>query len=147
MITIKTIFKKIRFGFLYLVYLLLVILVLDYCFYFVYAKKNYKRLSWGQPPPKMAKDISKSTISKLGWISRPDLRKISHFTKFKPKKAAGVIRVGCFGDSYTEGAEVGKRSDYPSLLGKIFRDNGYKNVEVINFGTGSYGFHQTFMMW
>ncbi|HTY44868.1 MAG TPA: SGNH/GDSL hydrolase family protein [Patescibacteria group bacterium] len=66
---------------------------------------------------------------------------------FEKAKRAGVIRIGCFGDSFTRGAEVGDGYDYPALLQDIFRRNGYDNVEVINFGVDGSGFHQVFNTW
>lgn len=66
---------------------------------------------------------------------------------FNKAKKSNVIRIGCFGDSYTLGNEVNDTYDYPTLLGDIFKRHGYDNVEVINFGMGGIGFHQAFNIW
>jgi hypothetical protein len=55
--------------------------------------------------------------------------------------------VGCVGDSFTYGAEVGPSEDYPSILQKLFRERGYPQVEVLNFSSGWYGFQQAFILW
>jgi hypothetical protein len=68
-------------------------------------------------------------------------------SRFGKGERNNVIRVGCFGDSFTRGAEVSDKYDYPTLLQDIFRRNGYDNVEVINFGLSGAGFHQVFNIW
>src|ERR1700690_2818068 len=49
--------------------------------------------------------------------------------------APGVFRIGAIGDSFTWGEEVVAGYDYPSLLQRLFRDEGFANVEVLNLGS------------
>jgi hypothetical protein len=88
--------------------------------------------------------IDKLTASRLGHILG---NKRSSFVNFQTKKPKGIIRIGCFGDSFTYGDEVDRANDYPSLLQDIFIQNGFNNVQVINFGGSWYGFSQVFIMW
>jgi peptidoglycan/LPS O-acetylase OafA/YrhL len=71
----------------------------------------------------------------------------SSFVQARPEKAAGVVRVCAFGDSFTAGDETDATHDYPSLLGALFRRHGLGHVEVLNFGSSSFGFHQSFILW
>ncbi len=81
---------------------------------------------------------------KLGWFRNS---KTNTFAHFELEKAAGTIRIGCFGDSFTAGSEVADGWDYPALLQRRFDEAGYNNVEVINFGSDWYGASQTYVMW
>lgn len=70
-------------------------------------------------------------------------------------KRPGVVRICAFGDSFTAGDEVGPRLDYPSLLEREFDGraqrvpdpHGPGEVEVLNFGSSWFGFHQTYLLW
>jgi len=73
--------------------------------------------------------------------------KKSSFCGFGKKKKPGIVRIGCFGDSFTHGDEVDDASDYPSLLQKLFHAGGYGDVEVLNFGMPGCGLHQAFLLW
>lgn len=129
--------KKILSWIIYSLYLIGIVLIADYIFYLSYKKKII--------PLKLADEKSLSELeSKVGW-TRND--KMSSFGNFEEKKKKGIIRIGCFGDSMTHGDEVNNIYDYPTLLQNIFSERGYKNVEVINFGAGGYGFHQAFILW
>jgi hypothetical protein len=71
----------------------------------------------------------------------------SSFRRFADKKEAGVVRIGCFGDSFAYGAEVDDGADYPSLLKGLLEADGRGDVEVLNFGMPGYGLHQSFLLW
>ncbi|MBN2406554.1 MAG: SGNH/GDSL hydrolase family protein [Elusimicrobia bacterium] len=73
--------------------------------------------------------------------------KSNSYVKFSGTKPPGVIRIGCFGDSLTYGDEVSEGCDYPAQIQKIFSENGYENIEVINFGMPWSGFHQNYILW
>lgn len=73
--------------------------------------------------------------------------KRSSFSRFDVAKKPGVIRLCAFGDSYTHGDEVNGERDYPTLLQAQLERAGYENVEVLNFGAASHGFHQAYLMW
>ncbi len=91
---------------------------------------------------KLNPTLSTNTIT--GRVPNDKKSSPGNFSQVKP---GNRIRIGCFGDSYTHGDEVNDRYDYPTLLQDIFRQHGYENVEVINFGVGGAGFHQAFNIW
>jgi len=62
------------------------------------------------------------------------------------KNKSGKIRIGLFGCSFVEGSEVDPGLDFPTLLQKKLKENGLTNIEVINFGVGSYGMHQSYLL-
>ncbi|MDD5432837.1 MAG: SGNH/GDSL hydrolase family protein [Candidatus Omnitrophica bacterium] len=135
--------RKLTYVSLYLIYLLLAIVLVDYFLYRIYLHK----LNKDAPCVSLLsaiKNVDGLTKSRLGFISTD---KKSSFVNFNEKKERGIIRIGCFGDSFTHGDEVGSDQDYPSILQDIFIKAGKNNVEVINFGTQWYGFSQSFMMW
>ena len=129
----------------YVVYLLSFFIIADYCFYRALAhripKSAYDRKK--ALPPASA-ELTSQIMSRLGFVQTD---KASSFARFDVKKKKGVVRIGCFGDSYTYGDEVGPAGDFPDLLQEILAKNGYDNYEVINFGASWYGFCQAFMMW
>lgn len=81
--------------------------------------------------------------ARLGWYLED---KKSSFHHFPLQKKKGTLRIGCFGDSFTYGDEVGSSADYPSLLQKQLNEGGSKSYEVLNFGAPGYSFTQTFLM-
>lgn len=124
-------------------WLLFALLAVDAALYW-----RYLRATWTPPPPrpfsKPVRWVPPETLLRLGWV-RED--KDSSFVRFEKKKAAGVVRVGCLGDSFTYGDEVDRFDDYPGILQRLFRERGYPHVEVINFGSSWYGFSQTLTLW
>ena len=46
---------------------------------------------------------------------------------------AGTYRIGCFGDSFTEGFETASGHDYPSFLQEQLQATAGRKLEVINF--------------
>ncbi len=110
----------------YLIYLAACIIAVDYAFYRVY----FKRVC---PVSEAAEEVPDDKDSTP-----------NHFSKNKP---AGVVRIGCFGDSFTHGNEVDAHSDYPSWLQSLLARNGFHDVEVINFGVEGIGFHRAFDIW
>lgn len=46
------------------------------------------------------------------------------------------FRIVCFGDSWTVGWGVELDYSWPKVLDKLFKDNGFTNVEVINCAKG-----------
>lgn len=96
-------------------------------------------------PPRLQGIVTPELMLRLGalaWGGRN-----SSFIEFPLKKPAGRIRVGCFGDSFTYGDEVGRDQDYPSHLQRMLNGLGLHQYEVINFGSPWHGFHQTYMLW
>ncbi|MBI5240646.1 MAG: hypothetical protein HY926_09250 [Elusimicrobia bacterium] len=110
--------------------------------------RRYLRATW-TPPPRRAfvkpvRHVPYRTLLRLGWL---DAGQDSSFVRFAMKKPPGVVRIGCVGDSFTYGTETGRSEDYPTILQRLFRERGYPQVEVINFGSGWYGFQQAFTFW
>lgn len=91
-------------------------------------------------------DLFTESVRSLIGNRAPEIKK-SSFTHFPLNKKKGVIRIGCFGCSFTFGSEVGQMSDFPSQLQERFRRSGVTNVEVLNFGAPGYGFGQSFMVY
>jgi hypothetical protein len=90
------------------------------------------------------KNVATSTIEDVAII---EVEKKSFFNKFLKEKKDGIIRIGAFGDSNTYGLEVDYKSDFPSVLGEIFKNYGCDNVEVLNFGVSGHGGHQSIRIW
>ncbi len=88
--------------------------------------------------------VDDQLIRRLGYMN-PGKR--SSFFNFPVTKPEGGIRVCAFGDSFTQGDEVGATMDFPSFLQRRFARRGAQNVEVLNFGNGWHGFHQAYMLW
>jgi hypothetical protein len=83
----------------------------------------------------------------LGWTTALPHRNSSSYVLHAPGKAPGRIRIGIFGDSHVEGAEVAKDFDFPTLLQQRLQSSGERRVEIVNFGVSGYGFSQSFLMW
>jgi len=83
----------------------------------------------------------------LGWAHTAGIRPASSYTLANKTKPDGVKRVGVFGCSFVAGSEVMPGHDVASLLQARLYDEGIDNLEVINFGVGSYGVHQSFLLW
>ena len=132
--------KNILFWCRYVIYSLAILILVDYSFFF------YKtRMTAFDPAQEEHYNEKLDKLSfMLGWM---DSDKKSSFVHFKQEKPPKVIRIGCFGDSFTFGDEVNDIYDYPGLLQSLFRKNGHYDIEVINFGIGGYGFHQAFILW
>jgi len=128
--------RKTSFLIYYFLYVIVIIFFVDYAFYLCYKNKI-------MPAKLMNKRLSSLEL-KVGLVQGD---KKSSYINFEKDKKAGIVRIGCFGDSLTHGDEVNDIFDYPSVLQDIFDNAGYKNIEVLNFGTGGYGFQQAFILW
>ncbi|MCM8812931.1 MAG: hypothetical protein NC924_03220 [Candidatus Omnitrophica bacterium] len=91
-----------------------------------------------------AEDIGTETARRIGTHLSEHRR--NDFVNVPGQKKSGALRIGCFGDSYTYGAEVAEGCDYPFFLEKKLRQQG-NDIEVINFGIKGGGFHQAFILW
>jgi hypothetical protein len=131
---------------LYAFYLIAALTAINYLFYLNYLNKikNGHFSIYTKKEFLFPKNISALTISRIGYFAAD---KNSHFVNFSKEKNTGIMRIGCFGDSFTGGDEVGVKFDYPGLLQKIFIENGFHNIEVINFGSAWYSFAQTYILW
>lgn len=146
--------RKIKYIFYYGIYLILVLGLIDYFIYRAYinkidrvsfhSAKNRVLSLYMNESQSVVKHVDALTLFRLGSINTD---KKSSFVNFAEKKNQNIIRIGCFGGSFTYGDEVNEVYDYPSILQNIFINAGYKNFEVINFGSLWYGFSQSFMMW
>jgi hypothetical protein len=79
-------------------------------------------------------------------IGRLDPPRPGSFQVMPLEKQKEVIRVGCFGDSFTFGHETGGGLDFPAQLERALRAHGAGHVEVVNFGNTGFGFHQMHIM-
>ena len=138
--------KKLQFTILYILYLILVLIIVNYVCYFIYIKKLSSRHKPENMEYQKIKNVDRQTIKRFSHINTDKL-KVSGFYNFEEMNKTNTIRIGCFGDSYTHGDEVNEINDYPNILNNIFKSRGYKNIDVINFGSGWHGFHQAFIMW
>jgi len=116
---------------LYLLYLCACIIVVDLLFYRAYLRRALPE--YGRSRETTEDDLMDDRDSTP-----------NHFVTAKP---AGIVRIGCFGDSFTHGDEVDEYSDFPSCLRRLLSRAGLRNVEVINFGKGGIGFHRAFDLW
>jgi hypothetical protein len=82
-------------------------------------------------------------VARLGRLNPPRPGSFQVTTLEKPK---GVVRVGCFGDSFTYGHETEGGLDFPAQLELALHAHGAGHVEVVNFGNTGFGLHQTHMM-
>ena len=96
---------------------------------------------------KTVRHVDRETFRQLGSVVSDNEYKERHFTYFNKEKPEGVLRICTLGDSFTFGAETGRRHDYPSYLQRLFEAEGALNVQVINFANSWYGFSQTMIMW
>ena len=87
-------------------------------------------------------------ILKLGGRLRRPKKRLQHFLNFPLEKKESAIRIGAFGDSYTFGDEVRKKSSYPYYLQQLFNEHyPNQNIEVLNFGMSGAGFQEQFFLW
>lgn len=127
---------------LYILYIVGLPVAINYGFYYHYMLQEPANTmpdhfeSWKNTDP--------VTRMRIGMLYLPRSSSYTNFTVIKP---AGVTRIGCFGDSYTYGAEVDGDLDYPSQLKQLLDQHGIPNVEVLNFGISAIGFHQTYLLW
>ena len=130
---------------LYPLYLLLWLVSVHYIFFW---RPFLEQIRYRDIPPwkdlPVPRHVEPLTMQRLGSLS---VDRRDSFVNFSEAKADGMTRVCTFGDSFTYGSEVGDGHDYPSFLQDEFRKNGYDRVEVINFGSGWHGFHQTYVLW
>lgn len=122
--------------FAYFVYIFIVILIFNYCCYYILLQR--------MPLYKVPKYRKEGHEKVLGWLNTDRPNSFVHYSR---EKEPGTLRIVCLGDSFTYGSEVRAGSDFPKLLQDILEKKSNKIVEVINFGVGGYGAHQTFMLW
>lgn len=91
---------------------------------------------------------SQQQIMNLGWTHKKHEGLCpTSYLNYDTVKPDGVYRVGIFGCSFTEGFDAGPGYDFPTLLQKKLEREGYKNIQIINFGTGGYGVGQMLMLY
>ncbi|HXV28414.1 MAG TPA: hypothetical protein VD913_05555, partial [bacterium] len=81
--------------------------------------------SWAKAPDVPDSEFPKLTgreMANLGYAQTPAEHPPSSYINFPEEKKPGVIRIGTFGDSYTQGIEAAEGHDYPSFLQKHFKD-------------------------
>ncbi len=144
--------KKLAAWGLYVLYVLLFILAVDYVFFYRPAMQELRgkssRLMGAKNPETepiaTARHVDAELMKRLAVAGH---YKTSAFTKYPKEKPPGVVRICAHGDSYTQGQETDTDLDYPSLLQKLFESQGAGNVEVVNFGMYGFGLQQSYMLW
>ena len=112
--------------------------------FFIYYLHKYPK----PPDINRLKEIyPRDLILQTGGILEFHKGRIQHFLNFSPSKKANIIRIGAFGDSFTFGAEVDKKSAYPYYLQQLFNESFPGKVEVLNFGIRGVGFQEQFFLW
>ena len=91
--------------------------------------------------------FDETTLVDLGWAQESAHHPRTSYLEFPAVKPKGTIRIGVFGDSFTEGEEAAVEHDYASFLQRDFRERQRDDTQVINFGVHAYGFHQMIRMW
>lgn len=64
--------------------------------------------------------------------------------QFSVKKPEGVVRIGVFGDSFTDNKRMEVQYSFTEPLDYLLNKTG-KRYEVLNFGTGGYGTDQIYL--
>jgi hypothetical protein len=63
------------------------------------------------------------------------------------QKPPGVIRIGVFGDSMTEGVQVNLDQTFCQILERKLRERTGRQIEVLNYGVNGYGPLQAYLMY
>ena len=136
----KRIVRKMLLGAVYVLYLLAIVVDVDYAFFWQYYDE---RENLRQPVKEITEryGLTPETLRRLGGVTP---FKTSSFVNFPPAKPTGVLRIGAFGGSYTYGDEIDEVSDYLDMLAEQICSFGVK-AEVINFGNSFHGFSQAYM--
>ncbi len=116
--------------------------------YFLKSLPDY--YSWAKSSTVSDSEFPKLTpreVANLGFAHTTTEYPETSYIKIPAEKKPGVIRIGTFGDSHTQGSEAAQGHDYPSFLQQHFKNAGFGHVEVINFGVQGYGIHQSALMW
>jgi hypothetical protein len=71
----------------------------------------------------------------------------SSYINYPLRKPPGKTRIGIFGCSIVAGDEAAYGDDIASLLQERFFKEGFKDIEVINFGLTARGIHQMYLLW
>lgn len=116
---------------------------------FITGLRGYQDKSASSPEVDFPK-LDSQQLMMLGWAQQPrsySETSRSSYLRFSKVKKPGVIRIGFFGGSAVEGAETSSDFDFPSRIQRYFDTKGLDHVEVINFGVGAYGMHQSYLLW
>jgi hypothetical protein len=122
------------------------------CWYIVYRHyvthlESYAEKSSPSYKRPEAPGLRPSEILNLGWAHYQENHPDNSYFLFPEEKKKGAIRIGVFGCSFVHGTEAARGHDLATLLVNEFKNAGYGNVEVINFGVDGYGVHQAYMIW
>ncbi len=135
--------KRIRFGVLYVLAMIGLAVAVDYALFWRYVtnleERQKPRSDFSAIP-----GIPEATLRRLGAFRN---EKLSAFTRFAPAKPEGVIRIGVFGGSHTNSAELDESSDFPSRLAGLLAKEGIDGVEILNFGSAFYRVTQSYILW
>lgn len=124
---------------------LLVVLAVDGVFWARYVRRLARRrpaVSFAEVARRSG--VPEDVLNSVGSVARP---RAGRFTEASRSKPAGIVRIGAFGDSFTDGYDVAPGLDFPSLLSRRLRAAGRRDVEVLNFGNPWHGLHQIYRFW
>lgn len=92
----------------------------------------------------------------LGWRPKPGARSRDGLYRYDsrglrvgdppPPRTAPAVRIALFGDSFTQGNDVGHEQSWGSLLERRLAELGVQ-AEVLNFGVPGYGMDQAYLRW
>ncbi|MEM7369490.1 MAG: hypothetical protein AAF587_12885 [Bacteroidota bacterium] len=60
---------------------------------------------------------------------------------YPPEKSPDVFRIALMGDSYAEGFQLADKFHFRTILEKELSERSGKQVEILNFGSGNFNFH------
>jgi hypothetical protein len=125
---------------------LVVLVGIDYLFYQRWVAKMMAALpNRSLEQMTIASGLPKALVHSLGSfaVDSPERRIFLSM----PLKRGDRVRIGAFGDSFTYGDETEGGLDFPTLLANLFKENGFDNVDVLNFGSSGHGFGQAYRIW
>ncbi len=91
--------------------------------------------------------LAYTDVVQLGKAQHHEHCPATSYLYYPQKKPAGKFRIGIFGCSRTFGIEAPKGFDFPTRLQQKYEMAGEDEVEIINFGVGSYGMGRAYYLW
>ena len=114
--------RSAKFAILYVLFLAVVLFAVNGASYLYFISKINRAAAHARYDAVDPQFVDAATMLNLGWVSPARKSSFVHFTQ---RKAPGIVRIGCIGDSYTYGDEAGPGADYPALLQQRLEERGY----------------------
>lgn len=127
---------------------LLILLAIYLGIFFSYKKKldTYEKIQAYKFEDHDYGPLTQADLVQLGHAQDRATCPKSSYLHYPFEKDSGKYRIGVFGCSFVFGDESAYGYDLPSWLQKNY-DKAGKEVEVLNFGKGAYGMHQSYYVW